>query len=111
MSHRKRIESLLIPSSVENQADSGEDEGETEIFELDGKAIRVAMPRLAPRQREVIEWRLFGGLTIQATAERMGCSEGLVRMTQTNAIRRLRKRLTTNGENGYGSKAESSESD
>ena len=99
-SHRKRIEGLPTPLGEDGIAGFDNDV-EAWCPELDRKAVRAAMPELAPRQREVIEWRLFEGLTIRETAERMGCSESRVREAQVNAIRVLRKRLTQSGEVTY----------
>ena len=97
-SHRRRVESLPALSGENGVAGSEEDAA---VPELDREAVWAAMPGLAPRQREVIDLRLFEGLTIRETAGRMGCSESRVRTTQTKAIRALQNRLTSNGESGY----------
>jgi RNA polymerase sigma factor (TIGR02999 family) len=59
-------------------------------------AIDVALDRLAQlddRARQVVEYRVFGGLTLQETADALGISSKSVQRTWTTARAWLRKEL------------------
>jgi RNA polymerase sigma factor (sigma-70 family) len=56
-------------------------------------AVREAVARLAPRQREAIVLRYFADLPVRDAAEAMGCREGTVKALTAQAIAALRHRL------------------
>lgn len=51
------------------------------------------LDRLPPRQREAVTLRYFEGLSVRETAEAMRCSEGAVKASVWQALRRLRTEL------------------
>ena len=53
-------------------------------------AVRSAVASLAPRQRAVIVARFFAGLSVDETAEAIGCRPGTVKALTHQAIARLR---------------------
>jgi RNA polymerase sigma factor (sigma-70 family) len=52
-------------------------------------AVRTAIAQLPPRQREVVLLRYFADLSVQATAEVMGCAEGTVKASTHKALATL----------------------
>jgi RNA polymerase sigma-70 factor (sigma-E family) len=68
-----------VPSSV-NEADQS-----TERL-----ALMAALALLSPRQRAVIVLRFYEDLSVQQTAEVLGCSPGTVKSTTSDALARLR---------------------
>lgn len=58
------------------------------------RELRRAVGLLPPRQREVIRLRFAGGLSVEATAVVMGCSEGTVKSAQHRAVKRLAQELS-----------------
>lgn len=52
-----------------------------------------AVRRLPPRQRAAVVLRYYEDLTIEQTAEVLGCSPGTVKSQVSNALDRLRERL------------------
>jgi RNA polymerase sigma factor (sigma-70 family) len=61
--------------------------------EYDLEALELALAKLEPRQREVVEHRLFGGLTLQQTADVLGVSVGTVERAWRLARAVLRREL------------------
>ena len=55
--------------------------------------LRAALDRLPPRQRATVVLRFYCDLTIEQTAEAMGCSAGNVKSQSSRALSTLRKRL------------------
>jgi RNA polymerase sigma-70 factor, ECF subfamily len=55
--------------------------------------VEFAIGRLAPRQRLAVDCFYFAGLTVAETAAVMGCSEGTVKSTLSDARLRLRPML------------------
>ncbi len=57
------------------------------------RALRDALPKLSPMQREVLLLKLDGDLSYRAIADAIGSSEGAVRVHFHNATKRLRDLL------------------
>jgi len=57
--------------------------------------IEAALRRLPPRQRLAVDCYYFAGLSAAETAAVMGCSEGTVKSTLSDARQRLRRELKT----------------
>jgi RNA polymerase sigma-70 factor, ECF subfamily len=55
--------------------------------------LRRAFATLPARDRQVLELRVVGGLGVEETAAALGKRPGAVRMAQSRALSRLRKRL------------------
>jgi RNA polymerase sigma-70 factor (ECF subfamily) len=55
--------------------------------------LERAVGRLAPRQRLVVDLHYYVGLDVAETAIVMGCSEGTVKSTLSDARARLRTML------------------
>lgn len=67
---------------------------EREILASDmARAVRAALLRLAPQQREVIELAYFAGLTQTEMAERLGQPLGTVKTRMRTALKNLRYEL------------------
>ena len=58
--------------------------------------VEYAVARLAPRQRLAVDCFYFVGLSVAETAAVMGCSEGTVKSTLSDARLRLRPLLEVN---------------
>lgn len=58
--------------------------------------VEYAVARLAPRQRLAVDCFYFVGLSLAETAAVMGCSEGTVKSTLSDARARLRPLLEVN---------------
>jgi RNA polymerase sigma-70 factor (ECF subfamily) len=58
----------------------------------DRQAMRVMIEGLPERQREAVVLRYYEGMSVEATAESMGCAEGTVKATISQALRALRNR-------------------
>ena len=61
---------------------------------LDIKQVFQAMGQLTQSQRDVMELRFFGGLSVNEVAKVLGKSEGAVKVMQHSALAALRKRLS-----------------
>jgi RNA polymerase sigma-70 factor (ECF subfamily) len=59
--------------------------------------LAVACQSLSEAQREVISLRFAGGLSVAETAKAMGKSEGAVKVSQYDAIVKLRRILSSSG--------------
>lgn len=55
--------------------------------------VERALARLSPRQRQAVDCLYFVGLTVAETAAVMGCAEGTVKSTLSDARARLRTLL------------------
>lgn len=55
--------------------------------------LRAALAQLAPRQRATVVLRYYCDLTIEQTAEALGCSTGNVKSQSSRALAALRVRL------------------
>jgi len=79
----------LAPEPVDAEPD-----GELRAMTEDArKRVRWAVSRLAPRQREVVTLKAFGGLTYDETAHAMGLTVGAVKAHFHQAVSNLRRRL------------------
>ena len=54
------------------------------------EAVRKAMEKLSPDQREVLQLRFLGGLSCKETAAAMGKNDGAVREMQRSALEKLK---------------------
>lgn len=54
-------------------------------------AVRAAVAKLSPRQRQVVACRFYAQLTVAESAAAMGCAEGTVKALTSQAITALRK--------------------
>ena len=59
--------------------------------------LATACQSLSEAQREVISLRFAGGLSVAETAKAMGKSEGAVKVSQHDAIAKLRRILSSSG--------------
>lgn len=55
------------------------------------RRVRALLEHLAPRQREAVVLRYFEQLSVEQTADAMGCAPGTVKATVSQAIERLRQ--------------------
>lgn len=67
----------------------------TEASRAEGRDLDLerSIARLAPRQREVIDFHYFVDLSVRETAEVLGIAEGTVKSTLSDARSRLRELL------------------
>jgi RNA polymerase sigma-70 factor (sigma-E family) len=56
--------------------------------------LRAALAALGPRQRATVVLRFYCDLTVEQTAEALGCSPGTVKSQTARALATLRKNLT-----------------
>jgi RNA polymerase sigma-70 factor (sigma-E family) len=61
--------------------------------QLDHLILRDALARMPPRRRAVLVLRYFEGLTVEETAQAMGCAEGTVKSQTARALASLRDLL------------------
>jgi RNA polymerase sigma factor (sigma-70 family) len=83
-----RTPSVSIHEHEEGGAHSVEDEA---IRRLESEAIRAALHRLDPQEKEVVVRRFFYDQTVTSIAERMALSPLTVRSLLNKALTRLRK--------------------
>lgn len=58
-----------------------------------GERVRLQLARLPERQRQTLVLRFFSDLSIEATAEVMGCTPGTVKSQTSKALHTLRRLL------------------
>jgi len=68
---------------------------------LDRHALLGEVQRLAPGQRAVLVLRYLDDLSVEETAEVLGCSSGTVKSQTSRALENLRTALTTEQENAH----------
>jgi len=56
-------------------------------------ALRAMLDKLPERQREAVVLRYFEDLSVEQTADAMGCAAGTVKATVHQAVRTLRRKL------------------
>lgn len=56
--------------------------------------LHAVLADLPDRQREAIVFRFFEGLSVEETAQAMGCAEGTVKATVHQALRAMKLRLS-----------------
>jgi RNA polymerase sigma-70 factor, ECF subfamily len=61
------------------------------VDDEDAAAVRTAFLRLDPRDQEILELRVLGGLSADEVASVIGKRPGAVRMAQSRALDRLRQ--------------------
>ncbi len=66
------------------------------------RRVRAAVEELPPRQREVVTLRIIEGMSTRETAEIMGCAQGTVKASLSQAIGKLRDRLVAEGMQTHG---------
>lgn len=59
----------------------------------DADALRLALAALAPRQRATVVLRHWYGLSVEETADALGCSSGTVKSQTARALMALRAQL------------------
>ena len=93
------VRSARSPSSLDSTRGDGSGERVWEPGQEDAaflafeerSLLTSLLPRLAPREREVLELRFFRECTQQQIAERIGCSQMHVSRLLTRALQRLRE--------------------
>jgi RNA polymerase sigma-70 factor, ECF subfamily len=60
--------------------------------------LRAAVAELPPKQRMVVELRIFDELPFAAVAAIAGCSEDAAKVNFHHAVKRLRARMNASGE-------------
>ncbi|BCJ74485.1 RNA polymerase sigma factor [Catellatospora sp. IY07-71] len=75
-----------IPSDPPERPSGGDTAGES----ADRDAVRRALARLSRQQRAVVVLRYVEDLSVQRTAEVLGCSENTVKVQSLRALRSLR---------------------
>lgn len=66
----------------------------------DARRLRQEIDRLPARQREAVVLRYFEQLSVRETAESMGCSEGAVKASLWQGLRKLKEALGATIEGG-----------
>jgi RNA polymerase sigma factor (sigma-70 family) len=94
---QREVPTSELPDSLR---DTTEDLVERSIRQQDRAAVRRALRRLAPREREAIELRYLRELGVNECAAIMGVSTGTVKRYTSDALRKLRRILEE--ENGEG---------
>jgi RNA polymerase sigma-70 factor (ECF subfamily) len=64
----------------------------------DALAVRAAVAALPPRQRAVIAWRYYGGMSVGETAALLGCAPGTVKSLTHRAMAALRVQVIPQAE-------------
>lgn len=82
---RKARRPRLLPLRLSVQVDASSTDDRIDV--------ERAVARLAPRQRDAINCFYFAGLSVAETAAAMGCSEGTVKSTLSDARARLKEIL------------------
>ena len=78
----RRAHGRLAPASIAHEPDAA-----------DALAVRAAVADLPPRQRAALVLRYFADLSVEQTAEALGCRPGTVKSLTNQAIASLRDRF------------------
>jgi RNA polymerase sigma-70 factor (sigma-E family) len=84
---RGRYETVSRADAVALDVAAGADEAERITRRV---ALLAALARLAPRQRAVVVLRYYADMSVEETAESLGCSVGTIKSTTSDALARLR---------------------
>ncbi|MFC7546363.1 SigE family RNA polymerase sigma factor [Plantactinospora sp. GCM10030261] len=82
-----QVPDVPVPAGGANRVTEGSDQT------VDRLAILALLAELPPRRRAVLVLRFFCDLSVEETAEEMGCSPGTVKSQTARAIESLRARL------------------
>ena len=83
-----------MDQSIENTVSSAANSPETTLMSKEiFLRVKTAIDQLPPRQREVVQLRLLGELTLEEISNTVGLTLGGVKSTLHNAMRALRKEL------------------
>lgn len=94
LNERRRGWRREVPSGAQlpEAAHGGHERGVT-----DRMAVVAALAELPPRRRAVIVLRYFSDLSVEQTAQVLGCSTGTVKSQTARALEALRARLAPDG--------------
>lgn len=99
MKRRRQRQSSTGLTSANDLADLVDDPappiGAATEFGESREALRQTLADLPDRQREAVVLRYFEDLSVEQTAELMGCAAGTVKATVHQALRSLRKKLSS----------------
>jgi len=90
---RAPAEQVDDEANSENQPDHQASGAELLQREQTMLKLETALRRLPDRQREVFDLRIWQGLSVEETAQAMGCSEGSVKTHLFRALANLREQL------------------
>jgi RNA polymerase sigma-70 factor (ECF subfamily) len=85
-------ESALDQIVADHRSEGSASTSEIEQLELND-ALRATLSTLPDRQREAVTLRFFEDLSVEQTAEAMGCATGTVKATVHQALRALREKM------------------
>ena len=91
---RRQSRTIEMDASIESTVSSAANSPETTLMSKEiFLRVKNAIDRLPPRQREVVQLRLLGELTLEEISNTVGLTMGGVKSTLHNALRALRKEL------------------
>jgi RNA polymerase sigma-70 factor (ECF subfamily) len=91
---RRQSRTIEMDESIESTVSSAANSPETTLMSKEVfLRVKNAIDRLPPRQREVVQLRLLGELTLEEISNTVGLTTGGVKSTLHNALRALRKQL------------------
>ena len=88
---RRRAKDSAVPLAAEPVAPAAEDEALSDVV---GDRVGVALDRLAPELRQVLQAMVVDGLTVRETAALLGVPEGTVKTRARRARLAMREALT-----------------
>jgi RNA polymerase sigma-70 factor, ECF subfamily len=92
--HRRELEEHDSIDEVDPHERASEDDASARIAnDQDGRQLRAAISRLPPKQRTVLELRVFDDLSFREVAELAECTENTAKVTFHYAVKRLREIL------------------
>ena len=91
--HQRRAARAKRPEPRPALADDRADPGEQLEAAEEGETVRRAFGRLSPGDRELLELRVVGGLSVEEVAAALGKRPGAVRTAQSRALAKLRDEL------------------